>query len=427
MLFLALAGFQACLGCTTKKDKASTPAEEAELKNQLSLARKEGIPTTIKEFEATLTKLKPEENAAKYYMELDQIQRKRRQALIKTQSVEYSVLWSSDKAVIEKAKAVLADHSETLAVIDKATALPGCSFPRKWDDGLYILTPELWHLRNFSRLLVIRAGVHAQEGRHDQAVSDIKKIQIIGQHLLQDGIMTEASVAQAIEAIGKASAQELCFRFRNEKGYVELLKNWESSESRIPAYLSLRAYRFNLVEFLISMDQIQKDGNSSSLPLTPEDQSSLGGAFTSLISQAKAKTNIVQGFRYQWTILKKIAVDDVPAKELDSNWKVASHTIYQGLIRFPDLAKVYDALSSDDSISQRIKQFRGRQIVNRALLRALEQKVIPTEIKTEDLISPFTGKPLIYAFDGSRITIDIGEKNDDKSPRLFVCPPKRNP
>ena len=59
-----------------------------------------------------------------------------------------------------------------------------------------------------------------------------------------------------------------------------------------------------------------------------------------------------------------------------------------------------------------------------ALARALNTHPIPTTIRTDDLLSPFDGKPLSYKYNGKEIVIQVSGKPGPggKSPVLKIPP-----
>lgn len=90
----------------------------------------------------------------------------------------------------------------------------------------------------------------------------------------------------------------------------------------------------------------------------------------------------------------------------------------------PEAAHVYGTFSVGEDLTiwrESMWEARRQQFV--ALSRALQPKVIPRSIKTEDLLSPFDGKQLRYSYDGKQIVIGVSRPDEDPRWIQMKIPP----
>ena len=119
------------------------------------------------------------------------------------------------------------------------------------------------------------------------------------------------------------------------------------------------------------------------------------------ISQPRAKIKIARAERAIWESYRK------PPSKRAASLDRAEAELGSALAAFPTASQVFTALEGGDEQSVFIDQtFEAHRLTHVALLRALEQRVLPKTIKTSDLASPFTGKALTFSFDGRQIKIE---------------------
>jgi hypothetical protein len=116
----------------------SASADKADLDHELDVARKEGLPTTWREYAALIKSAKPEENAAPFYRKLIRLSKDK----ANLSKLDSDLLLRPSAEHVALATSELAAQSEAIAAIDQAARLPRCWFNRDWSKGLAVLMPE---------------------------------------------------------------------------------------------------------------------------------------------------------------------------------------------------------------------------------------------------------------------------------------------
>lgn len=95
---------------------------------------------------------------------------------------------------------VLARHADTIDVIRRAADRETCRFVRDWSlPSIDMLLPEIQTLRSEARLLSLAARREAAEGRGDQALADVVRIQRLGLQASAEPLLVSHLVGLAID------------------------------------------------------------------------------------------------------------------------------------------------------------------------------------------------------------------------------------
>lgn len=366
---------------------------EAEFQEQLRLARLEGLPTTVAEFEATLPKIKPEENAAPIYRQLMKLKPSwDKDPAMRDLKLDCSPdTKSADREALERL-------GSALEIIDAATARRYCLYDRDWGLGICILQPELSHMKTGAKALFIRARFSATVGNHGAAVKDAEAMLKIGDHVRYQHDMIAYLVAEAIEVIGMRALAELALQYPAERIYRQAL---ERAFRKWIVFPVKPALRYSLVEVFATIDVCSTKEKREAVGIKETDDLGLGELFSKIQSPTQARANIVKAMRHRWAAL------DAPAPEQQDLFRSAHHDLFKALITFPIAAKLYESLGGGDISVIDPRTFEVRRLAFKALLRALEHPTIPKTIKTDDLVSPYDQKPVKYSYVNGQILIEV--------------------
>jgi hypothetical protein len=384
--------------------------EDDALREQLRLARQEGIPTTAVEFAAQIKPVPPEQNAAQFYRELGKLKDDLRKDLADPYPVQ--------DASLARDKKFVAGAGKLYNLVDQATKRPHCWFDRDWNQGYMTLFPEYAYMKSAARLLMIRGSVEASEGDSQGAAKDVKEVFAIGRHLDEDPTVIAYLVHVAVTQIAVEAVTTWSMKHRNEPLYRELLAD---GVNQLPKPDMRRLYSGDLYCLLSAIDKMSTRQGRREFGLKDDDGPSLAQqAILKMASRGKGKPDIVKAFRAVWSALPR------PMAERDPLLEKAGLGLDQSLMAFPYAYEVIHALGGSPmyidlealSISDRQRDI--------ALLRAISQNPIPPRIKTSDLLSPYDGKPLSYSFDGKQIRITTSAAPSDEEnpkPRVYKTPP----
>ncbi|HWD40042.1 MAG TPA: hypothetical protein VG944_14430 [Fimbriimonas sp.] len=395
--------------------KAGADRDQKEFLAQLELARKEGLPTTWQEFAATIPTASPNENAAPYYRQLS--------AMTKTgvipKSLDDEILFDRTSDHVREAKALLAKEKPVLRLIDDATARPRCWFNRDWSQGGIVVMPELTYMKLAAKLLAIRGSLAAEESRPDQALNDAKKIFTVAHQAGDEGTLMSELLNESIYQIGLRTVAAWAFTHPDVAAYREA---FDKALGEAPKPNLKSEHRGDLYEILWVVDRSLTPEGRKDLGIKEEDRQRPSGFVSLLLSQPKSKVEIVRQMRERWKAF------DLPRAQRDKRLEETQQKVILALLAFPDAAHLYDDLGfGDDEPTNRENAMMARRQTYLALNRALQERTIPKSIVTRDLLSPFDGKPLSYAFDGKQIRILVsGHGSDDSADRIELkLPPDK--
>lgn len=388
--------------------------DEAAFQDQLRLARQEGLPTTAEEFAATLPKVSPEENAAPFYR---QLRGKLGNTSELSSFISQIIRGPSRIESIKRAKLELAKYSEPLAIVEEAIRLPKCSFDRNWELGFAVLLPEYADMKSVSRVLLFRATLAAEEGRVEEAIKDIQRLLKVGLHAKQEDLAIPQLVGESIELMAVGALTSLSHRFR-EAAYAQELKLILELREMPDPKKENRDFLFNV---LILLDQVSTAEGRRMLGISKQDERGAGidGFFGLVLDKGQSKVALVRSVRDGWKAI------EAPLSERRERIDEAAVETGKALLAFPMAGRVAEALGVlSSAVSTRTELWKCSQLKYRAAYRALSQKKIPKSIKTDDLLSPFDGKPITYRYDGKQIVIEVSAPSDiEFGPSPLKIPP----
>ena len=387
-----------------------TNRDEADLQEQLRLARAEGIPTNAAEFAATIQPAAPSENAAPLYRRLKPLLK----PLGDFPAAQTALLLRPSARTLVTARDLVRQAKVPLGIIDEAAGLPRCWFDRDWADGPAVLFPEYADMKSAAKLLALRGSVAAAEGEVTHAIEDAHEIFVISRHAGEEGTVLSALMAETIHATGMRALGAWCIIHSSTFPYREALAR--AVKERPPPDLR-RESRDELWTVLTVVDWSLTHTGRDKLGLKQDDLPSPLNPFEIFLSQPRARITIVKAERDASAALK------LPHAKMTNARSEAQMRRDEALMAFPVAASVYTGLGMDtDWVERREPDWHARQLECTALVRALPGGGVARSIKTSDLRSPYDGKPLTYVFDGKQIRITI-DGSDPASPMHLTIPP----
>lgn len=372
--------------------------EEDAYREQLRLARAEGIPVTAAEYAAHIPRVPDSLNAAPFYR---QLKSDVRGASHLGELCELAACRPTPET-IDAAMAALAGHKRGVELAEQASSRPHCWFDRQWE-GIATLFPEFADMKSGARLLGLRGSLAAFKGDPAKAVADVKRMLAIARHA---GEEPHAIARLVREGIWIAAMRHL--------------GAWALTHPEVPAYKTALAEAIasfpkpNIREEHLDeafsviwlVENAETKAGQEKLGLRPDDLPRGAEAiFPILLSQSKSRVKILRALRDCW------AAYGLPPQERKAPLQAARRSLYEGLLAFPTAAKVYAMLADPDPDngrdSTREADWEARRLLWTGLSRALAGKTVARSIDTHDLLSPFDGKPIAYAYDGHQITIKV--------------------
>ncbi len=370
--------------------------EAAEYREQLRLARAEGLPTTAEEYIAYVPTAKPEENAAPIYRKLRALTVGSEEVSKLDASLTFHPTMQDEAA----ARATLERLKPWLGLADQATRLPRCWFDREWR-GSATLFPEYARMKDAARLLGLRGTLAAAHGDSLAALQDARRILMIAKHAGEEPHAIARLVRESIYLIGLRHLAGWAYSHRGAPAYRSAL---EQAVEEFPKPNLNDEDRAALYEVLSVIELCSTQEGQAELGLKPDDISKAENLFGILLSRSKSRINIVKAARAAWAAL------DRPSKERAVLLTAARQDLYQALLAFPTAARVYEMLTSGGDVDWRAtreEMWTAQQQQYIALSRALGGPKTPKAIRTDDLLSPFDGKPLTYRLEDGQIVIQV--------------------
>jgi len=106
-----------------------------------------------------------------------------------------------DTTEIARVKRLAAEHLRYFALVEQASRVPTCAFPKDWGLAADLEFPELARFREAARILEARSEVEWREGRVDDAAQSCLVSLRIADHSDQDPGMLGHLVSVAIQAV----------------------------------------------------------------------------------------------------------------------------------------------------------------------------------------------------------------------------------
>jgi len=367
---------------------------EAKFQEQLRLARADGIPTTAAEFAATIPLVKPEDNAAPYYVKLVN--------LGQNDQPNAALFYSADPAALSKIQKLIDGAKEKFDLIDQAVSRPHCRFDRDWSLGYAVLFKEFAPMKSAAKYLLLRGNLAAAKGDPSAAIADFKKALVIARHLNEEPTEIAFLVGVAIDEIALRFLTFWAMKYRDQAEYrAALSANFDA----LPKPNERRLFSSELYCMVGLVDLTMTAKGRKSLGLTDEDLPSLKDRLMlRLLSRGKGKAEIVLAMREMWKAL------GMAPGERSSQMQKSDVDLTEALMAYPVAYEVCRGLMGGNSFvypwdidsAAFWTNVRQRHL---AFMRAVCGPNVASKIKTDDLRSPYDGKPLQYSFNGKQIVM----------------------
>jgi hypothetical protein len=389
--------------------------DEAAFQEQLRLARAEGLPTTAAEYAALVPKASPEENAAPLYREMGRIANGPIGSKTDVAVVNRELIFHPGAPAVAAAESLIKLHRRQIELAADAAKLPKCWFDRDWRLGAAVLFPEYAQMKSAAKLLAVRGSLAANRRDAEAALADCRGIFAIADHAGQEPHGISRMVREAIYVIGLQNLTYWAFAHRDQSAYRAAIKR---AIDAFPRPNVKDEHRDSLFLVLSMIELTSTTEGRTNLGLREEDIGWAEKVIPILKSRADAKPQIVKAMRDKWAAL------DRPPKDRAALIDKATKDLDKALFAYPTAADIYEKLTSGgDSRFEREAAWEARKQQYIAALRALDEPRIPTTIRTDDLLSPFDGKPLSYRYDGKQIVISISGYDNDSGPVFLKIPP----
>jgi len=232
LLILFLAG-GLVFAQTGTKQPAASPLEE-----ELQKLREAGIPTTIEEL--NLPEIPDEENAALVYQKVFDLMDKNKEDIQdKFRDLpSYSDITQWTEEQKKEISLFIKKNKEIYELLEKATSMPKCRFPIKYEDGPEMLLMHLAKLRMCARFLAVKSIMETEKGQMENAldiyISGIK----LTQSLSNEPVLISSLVRIAIDSMMLSSLEEILNKGTvDNKSYTKLVQEiMEEKESRIISF-----------------------------------------------------------------------------------------------------------------------------------------------------------------------------------------------
>ena len=388
-------------------------ADEAELKVQLSLARAEGIPTNAAEFEAMIPQAASAENAALLYERLHGKVSWKETVQI---AADNDLLFSTTPKNIAAAEALLGSRREALALVDQAVRLPKCRFDRDWSQGYAVRLPEYSEMKKAATLVLLRGSVAAVHGDPNGAIRNCQELFAVANHLRQEPMLIAHLAADSIDGMAVRHLAILAFLNRHEAPYAAALKR---AVEGLPVPNLEQEHLADLSSMLTTLQICSTPEGFAKFGLQKGDVSAMEPIAPFIHNRRRATLRIVRAERAYWRALR--------LPDAERKWELAKCTddINQALIAWPTCASYHNMFANDSNggVTNRLRHWEAQHQESIALVRALSTDEIPHSIETQDLKSPYDGKPLSYRFDGKQIVIKVSGYGDGTYKSRLTIPP----
>ena len=385
-------------------------------REQVRLARAEGLPTTAAEFAATIRPAIESENAAPYYRELAPSIR----PLRKIREIDIALLRHPSPKTVATARGHRNEARPALAIIDRATALPRCWFDRRWSDGAATLMPEYADMRSAAMVLALRGSMAAKNGDSKSALKNAKEILNLSWHAGEEGTSISAIASQTIYSTALHEIADWCVLYPRRDDYR---KGLAAALAAFPRPDIRRENRNALIDALSIVELCSNEAGRRKLGIRDDDRPSPEVIYTSAFrSRPKAKIQIVKAGRKLWAALL------LPRQQRASALSDAGQSLDDAMNAFPVPWSIGAfTLGNVDEVQARLDNWEATKLEYAAVLRALGKGGVAYSIKIDDLKSPFDANPLTYLFDGTQIRIGVSHGAHQEPTMLTVPPDESKP
>ena len=409
LLCLAL-GIGLTFALTARHQAQKETQAEAEFEHQLQLARDAGMPTSPAELKATVPPVEVDENAAPDYLNLARL---RVQGHDRLQDLARRCVNNPDAPTVAEAKRLLAENAQVLELLAHGADKRHCWFDRDWSQGYAMLLPELAHLKEGTRLTLLRGSIAAHEGRPDEAIAEARKAFQIARHLREEPISVSHLVGRLLESMALQHLAYWSFAHRSSSIYLKELKS--DLQSMTPPDLKTER-RADLTNLLLLVDWSRTEEGRKKIGFKESDIPPGAKLLPLLQSESEGRIKLVEGVRKRWEAL------GAPADNMQSLTEEGDELVMSGLFSFPAASGFIESAGEESPVEE-LKDFRARKMLFEIASRALSAETVPTSNPAPSLVSPLDGKPVRYQFDGTHILINAGKDSPDKEDLTLKIPP----
>lgn len=215
------------------------------------------------------------------------IPREENAAWVYIEAIDSMNMWPEDPKLLQRFEHVLGHgftedfpelrawvrrQRDGIALLCKASRMERYGFPLLLDHPMpreplvaAVLSPHLNSMRLASRLLVVEAWLHADEGQFEEAVESLATIHRMSAHAAKPGVMIDGLVGLALDAIGNDAVRNIVRRHEiPEKHLAELQKTmteaWRKAPTAADIYEGERRWNRAVVDDVfsgrVSLDEI---------------------------------------------------------------------------------------------------------------------------------------------------------------------------
>lgn len=379
-----------------------------ELERQLRLARSEGIPTSQKEFEASLPKFKPSDNAAKVYGLLP----KDDKGLPKSEAqLRKDVLANPTPENIKKVEKLLGQLKPWLTVMERAVKYPHCLFPKDYSAGVsVVLLPEFSRIKAGARAKQIRATLLAVLGRDAEAIAELRTLSVVANHLREQPYEIAQLVGDAVYNMRINSLTEISYRFPQRSAYRTAIELAGRETLKVDIFY---ASKYRLFDILTIIKLSQTKAGLKKLGIKDEYVKAENTLLTQLLPpKEEAIVNLVKAHRE--------LLAEIKGKQRVETLREIDDKIMNSMMPFLNASIIYEGLGPTSEV---LIDWIYRPIIRKnwltAFLRATESYPYAKTSKTDDLINPYDGEPIKYQFDGSKMVFEWKEFDDELQRRII--------
>lgn len=376
---------------------------------ELELARKEGIPTTPAEFAALIPRAEPHENAALHYKKLEGL----KVDIRKTRELFFALTRSPSDHLIEQAQDYLSSFSGAMSHLEAGTTLPKCWFDRDWsrkrgvsntDDLLeaMVTTPTRAD-QVAAEILPLRGTVRMLRGDAEGAIDDAEKMFKMASHYRQEPSILGQSVGWRLEYRALETLTSWCYARRGDPVYQAAI---DRNIDRLKPYDPWASGLQDLSNLTYVLDRCWTSEGRAELGI---EKLSLRETISLSFAPPDTKTRIVRAFR------ELMVASKLPHPDRWRPMRLAGQRAYEASRPLEGTFKLIPVDPVDNLEQVHVQDLLSR-VCFRAVARALQYRAIPRTLKTDDLISPMTGRPVEYSFDGAVIRVSGGQRH----PHRFV-------
>ncbi len=368
----------------------------AEFNHQTDLARKEGLPTTHAEFVAMLPKLDSVNNAAELYRQLPNYHKLGRQPDVEIESCVTGLL---TPAKLAKAKSLVSAESKSLTLLEQASSRPHCQFDAELRKDIADVAPVAANIRFWANVALSRGSYDSASKKPNEAIKDARLTFRIAEHLGEAPFWPAVRWRLVLEEEVLRHLAMWALNHPEEPAYREEISRFIRDSKPIDLQ---KAWRYGAVMTLDVLELCQTQSGRAYLGLKRDDVEMNERLFQRFKSTFRAKTRILELLRDH----QKAAAGQ-PANLIQEDSRITKE-MGRALEPFRSADRVINSLLS---IRQTDATFiYGPQMRNtafQAFLRATNSGRVAKTIRTDDLFSPVSRKPVAYKWDGRTMEIQL--------------------